>query len=275
MSYIIDNSSLTSDHPEGIAVENRMLFLRRTAKNLLAKILFSLRLYPHIFFTFMPFKIHEFRELLKGTKLARSDKILDLGCGGGLQSLILAGRCESIVGIDVDSAAIARARRNAAMVRGRISAEFHCARLEDAGFKAQSFDKIFSFCVLEHIANYAEVLHEAHRILKTGGWFIFSVDSLESITEKAALEKHQREHSVVKYFRPGELEALLQAIGFRKIQIYPLFSSRFAQKLFLRGLNQQFKFGRLRALLDYFFLAFVEKYHPGDKGIFFAIKCCK
>ena len=58
-------------------------------KKLILRILIYFRLYPHIFFTFMPFKIFEFKELQKGIKFSNAELILDIGCGGGFQTMLL------------------------------------------------------------------------------------------------------------------------------------------------------------------------------------------
>ena len=245
-------------------------------KILILRILIYFRLYPHIFFTFMPFKIYEFKELQSGIKFSRDELILDIGCGSGLQTMLLGKRCKKVIGIDISEKAVTSAKRISRYMKGRISSEFRCAKIENAEFESEYFDKIFSICVIEHIPNYLDVLKEAYRILKSGGQMIFSVDTLESIEDDKLLEKHEREHFVEKYFRREELRAILEEICFKKIDIYPIFKSDYAKKLFITGINNNFHYGHLRSILAFFLLRCKEKHCADeDKGIFLIVKCYK
>jgi hypothetical protein len=85
---------------------------------------------------------------------------------------------------------------------------------------------------------------------------IFSVDALETIKDKKLIEKHKKEHFVERYFRAKELKTILGEIGFREINIYPIFRSIFANRLFIEGINNNFQYGYsyLRLILTFFFL---------------------
>jgi len=235
-----------------------------------------IKVYPHIYYSFMPFKIFEFKELIRGIHFLKTDKILDLGCGVGLQTLILGEKCDRVVGIDIDAPAISRAQSKAKAVRKRIQAEFLLTGLEQAGFEGNSFDKIFSICVLEHVADYRAVLKEAHRILKPGGQMIFSVDSLANVADAQVIEKHRQMCSVQQYFTAEELSSALREIGFRNLQIYPIFCSQYARKLFLHGLECGFLYGRLAAIATYIKLSYHERRNAsGREGLFLVAKCVK
>jgi len=238
--------------------------------------LIYLRLYPHIFFTYTPFKIYEFIELLRNVKFSREELILDIGCGSGLQTLFLGQRCKKIIGIDISEKDITTAKLKAWYMSGRISSEFHCMKIENAEFEKEYFDKIFSICVIEHISDYVEVLRKSYRILKKNGQMIFSVDSLETIKDKKLLLKHKEDYSVQKYFKAEETKKILEEIGFNRIEIYPICKSDFAKKLFLKGIHNKFKYGYLRSKFGYFLLKYKEKHCTDrDKGIFLIIKCKK
>ncbi len=47
---------------------------------------------PSIYFMPNPFKIYEFKELLKNVKISNKNIILDVGCGNGFQKIILIKR---------------------------------------------------------------------------------------------------------------------------------------------------------------------------------------
>lgn len=247
-----------------------------TVKLFILRLLIRLRLFPSIFFTFMPFKIFEFKELMREVNISKDDVVLDIGCGNGIQTALVASRCKKVVGIDVSDQAVDFAKRVVGYMNRGGNIEILKLRLEDAGFESESFDKIFSICVIEHIDNYREVLEEAYRVLKRGGQMILSVDSLENIKDGALVEKHRKEYSVVRHFSADELGGILEEVGFENINVYPIFRSNFARKLFIRGLKNKFRYGYLRSIMLYVILKHMEKRHTGgDEGIFLVAKCDK
>jgi predicted TPR repeat methyltransferase len=68
------------------------------------------RWYPHIVLSRSPFKVVEFHELTRGIRNQPADVMLDLGCGAGLQTMLLARGGGRIVGVDVSEGAVNRAR---------------------------------------------------------------------------------------------------------------------------------------------------------------------
>lgn len=245
-------------------------------KDLVFRILAGLRMYPNIIFTLNPLKIYEFKELTKGINISKDDRILDLGCGGGLHSFLLGRRCKEITGIEVSEAAVKGAERKSKKLKKRIKSSFIHTRIEEARIEEESYDKIFSICVIEHITNYVDVLKEMYRILKKQGQIVFSVDCLETIEDSNLLEKHRRDHFVEKYFRRGELEALLKEIGYSKVEVYPIFRSSFAKKLFIDGIRSKFRYSLISSLINYLRLVYHEtRFEGGGKGLFLIAKCNK
>jgi SAM-dependent methyltransferase len=216
-------------------------------KRALLRGLTSARLYPHIHFTYSPFKILEFQALLHGLDWMGNERVLDIGCGSGLQTLLIGLRGGHITGLDIEPAAIADARWQAGLLRGRVNADFHCGAIEAARLPDSSFDRVFSICVIEHIPAPESVLRECLRILRPGGLLRFSVDALETITDPELIARHRREHGVSHYFRGSELAALLRSIGFGDVSVTPLFCSDLARDLFSQGILHGFNFGRLKS----------------------------
>ena len=220
----------------------------RSLKQCVFNTLLHSRTYPHIYFSANPFKIHEFRELMKEVKLVPSDVVLDIGCGVGLQTVLVGKRCKKIVGIDVNPNVIARAQSDQAHVLGRINCEFRCTTIEDAHFADNMFDKIMSFCVIEHIPDYMRVLRECYRTLKPGGCLVVSLDSLATIDDEALKRKHTEDQAVRHYFQPDAIRRDLDAIGFKDVSVAPLFCSAFARDLFMKGIRNQFRFRYMEAI---------------------------
>ena len=95
---------------------------------------------------------------------------LDLGCGSGYGSAELARTAESVVGIDISAAAIeyATAHYSAANLSFR---QHSCAQLP---WPDGYFQFIAAFEVIEHLADWREMLSETRRLLSPGGAFLVS-----------------------------------------------------------------------------------------------------
>lgn len=229
--------------------------------------------------SFMAPKIYEYVQMLKGVQLKKSDVALDIGCGEGTLTFTIGKSIQKIIGVDINAHTIESAKLKAKELEGKVNSEFICQKLEKLGFKEASFDKIVSFSVIEHIPNYLEIFQEIFKILKPNGELIISVDSFSHF-DKNMRSIHEKTFDVQKYFAKDELYQLLQNLGFRDIQITPIFKSTFAEKWFIRVMNNPNEyFGFLKRFYS-FFLYYIISYHEKrvkqqEHGIFLVAKCKK
>jgi 2-polyprenyl-3-methyl-5-hydroxy-6-metoxy-1,4-benzoquinol methylase len=212
----------------------------------LKEVLIGLGVLPSRYLWRNPFKIIEYEELLSTITIAPSDVILDIGCGGGPQDLLIARIAARVVGIDVSPSEIERAQALSAIYAAGRQLEYRCTPLETAGFAPGEFDKVLSFCVLEHVVNRDEVIDIVSQVLKPGGQLVISVDSLATITDPALIAKHRADHAVRTYFSPAALRTLLEGHGFHDVRIWPVFRSRYARRLFEGGIAREMQFHRYR-----------------------------
>ena len=100
-----------------------------------------------------------------------SESVLDIGCGGGLDSLVaalLVGPSGKVVGIDLSPEMIRRANNNLQKtnLNNVIFQEYSGERIP---FPDASFDVVLSNGVFNLISDKLMALKEVHRVLKMGG----------------------------------------------------------------------------------------------------------
>jgi SAM-dependent methyltransferase len=97
--------------------------------------------------------------------------VLDAGCGSGLYCGLLLDRGARVAGVDESAAMLAHARTRLA---GR-QADLRVADLRDPlPFADASFDGIVSALVLHYLRDWSVPLAEFRRVLRPGGWLLFS-----------------------------------------------------------------------------------------------------
>jgi SAM-dependent methyltransferase len=96
--------------------------------------------------------------------------VLEVGCGVGAQTIILAGNSPqaAFTSIDISEESLAEARRQVRQ-EGFTNVTFQHADIFDLPFRSAHFDHVFVCFVLEHLPNPAEALQALMRVLKPGG----------------------------------------------------------------------------------------------------------
>ncbi len=149
--------------------------------------------------------------LIRWLEAKPGERILDVGCGDGYYDRLIAKSKAKVIGIDICKRRLSVAQRFYRSER----TEFIHMDAEEMSVSEASFDKVISFCALEHLCNDEQVMHNISRSLKKGGHFVFSVDSLSNpgITE-AERARHQQHYSVNNYYTAENLREKLLGAGF-------------------------------------------------------------
>src|ERR671935_1658707 len=104
-------------------------------------------------------------------RLSAGERVLDLGCGAGTDSLVAAQMVGSegrVTGIDMTVEMLAKAGR-AAEEMGASNVEFLEAEAEHLPFPDETFDVVISNGVIDLIPDKDTVFSELRRVLKPGG----------------------------------------------------------------------------------------------------------
>lgn len=122
-----------------------------------------------------PWLIERINTALELAKPKRGDKILDVGCGDGVITILAAKRGAFVTGIDLSLPSIKSARSHAKKERVNDRTSFLASDIYNLPFKTESFDKVICTEVLEHLEKPLAALHEIRRVLKKRGKLIVSV----------------------------------------------------------------------------------------------------
>lgn len=113
----------------------------------------------------------------------RGRRVLDIGCGSGMNSLLLARRGADVVGVDISASLIQVARQRLA-ANGTTGAAFVVGSAHDLPLPDASVDVVFGIAILHHL-DLDLVSREVARVLHRGGRAIFQEPVRNSRTVRA------------------------------------------------------------------------------------------
>ena len=155
-------------------------------------------------------------EAYGGPFLDRLDggRVLDLGCGPGVDTAVFARRGFDVVGFDVTPSFLRRAREHFVEVTADVTADrqaeasFVRGDMRSPPFVADSFDGIWASGSFHHVPREEApaTAAELARVLRDGGHAYISVKREPTGSEVA--DRH------FEFYEPGEFRSLLTEAGF-------------------------------------------------------------
>lgn len=108
------------------------------------------------------------KKRLSQFSIEKNDKLLDLGCGDGLNISVLKSMgIKNVVGLDMSKNLIKIAKRNNPDIK------FFVGLMENLPFENETFSVILVDSVFHHIMDYPNNIKEIRRVLKHGGLLCF------------------------------------------------------------------------------------------------------
>jgi 2-polyprenyl-6-hydroxyphenyl methylase/3-demethylubiquinone-9 3-methyltransferase len=169
-------------------------------------------------------------------------KVVDIGCGGGILSDAMARQGAQVLGVDLAVKSLKVAQLHA-LEAGTQGVQYREISAEDlASEQAGQFDVVTCMEMLEHVPDPASVVEACAKLVKPGGWvffstlnrnpksFLFAVVGAEYILN--LLPKGTHEYA--RMIKPSELADWLRAQGLNLVQMKGMSYNPF---------NQQYRLG--------------------------------
>ncbi|SAK76510.1 glycosyl transferase family protein [Caballeronia temeraria] len=129
--------------------------------------------------------------------------VLDVACGEGYGSSILAHRARSVTGVDISPEAVAHAQ---SAYKDVANLSFMTGSASQLPLPDAQFDAVVSFETIEHLYEQEEMISEIRRVLKPGGFLILSSPNKKVYSDDR--DYHNEYHVKELYFE--ELDELLK-----------------------------------------------------------------
>jgi 2-polyprenyl-6-hydroxyphenyl methylase/3-demethylubiquinone-9 3-methyltransferase len=150
----------------------------------------------------------------------KGQRVLDVGCGGGILAESMAAKGASVTGIDVADKALAVARLH--LLESGLEVEYKATTVEDYAASGQeSFDVITCMEMLEHVPDPASVIQSLAGLLRPGGHVFLSTINRNLMAFGQAILSAEYllrllpkgTHRYDRFIRPSELSGWVRAAG--------------------------------------------------------------
>ena len=151
-------------------------------------------------------------------------RLLEIGCGGGLMAEEYAKRGASITAVDRSAASIATAAQHARASGLKIA--YVPSVGERLPFNSGSFDAVLSADTLEHVEDVDLVVSEAARVLRRGGRFVYDTVNrtwksrllLVWLPQNVFHIAPPDTHEYARFIKPEELQMIMARHGLQNCE---------------------------------------------------------
>ena len=157
-------------------------------------------------------------DLIEKTVFTKNKKLLDIGCGFGFFLKTMQGRNWDVSGIEI-------AGTGRRFAQEKLGLKIYSQPLAKLDFKADSFDVVTLFYVIEHVTDPLALLKQIHKILKPGGLLLLRWPHSTPIVKIMGpfaenLDLYHTPYHLYD-FSPATIKSLLNNCGFARIKTTP------------------------------------------------------
>lgn len=170
------------------------------------------------------------------------NRVVDVGCGGGILAEAMAGRGAEVTGIDIAEQVISIARLH--LLESGFGVDYQRKTIESLARECpEKFNILTCMEMLEHVPDPEAVLLSARRLLKPGGHGFFSTLNRTPLSfalgivgaEHIARLLPRGTHRYDRFIRPSELCDWLRSAGFTVREILGLHYNPITRSVMLGG----------------------------------------
>jgi SAM-dependent methyltransferase len=151
----------------------------------------------------------------------RGRRVLDVGCGAGVDLMRFAEGGAVVTGLDLATSSVALARRYFEQ-KGR-QATLAIGDGERLPFPDNAFDLVYAHGVVQYTPGDRALVAESRRVLKPGGELIIQVYNriswLNALSKVMKVDLEHDDAPVLRKYSPGEFRSLVS--GFAEVRIVP------------------------------------------------------
>lgn len=198
------------------------------------------RIHPEHFRTrekYLLYLRHVFAYKYARAQARKTDIVLEVGCGDGYGTCLLADAVAETVAIDVDPRTVAHAERRHASDTCRFQ-HYDGVRIP---FDEASFDLVVSMQVIEHVEDDHHFVAEACRVLKPGGRFLLTTPNR---THRVLPGKPPWNKFHVREYYPHELGSVLSK-GFSDARVLGIHGDAEARRIEVERVQQRWSFRKM------------------------------
>jgi trans-aconitate 2-methyltransferase len=151
---------------------------------------------PELYNRFRRYRAEPFEAILQRLRLGGTERIIDLGCGGGENTVELARRITDggVIGLDSSPAMIERAQRllEALDHEVRVRLRFVQGDLREISDQRE-YSLVFSNAAIQWVRNHQAVFARCYEALVPGGWLVVQMPANDQETAQATIATLARE----------------------------------------------------------------------------------
>ena len=166
-------------------------------------------------FTLHDWGYKELLEFAKQVKKSGGRRVLDCGCGSGVQSKLLFEKGLEVVGLDLSPRMINEAKKRVP------EAKFVVGDMTKMEFTDEAFDGVYARASLLHVPKnlIPKVLRSINKILKDGGILYLALKEGEGEGEVVDERFGKKVRRFFSFFKTSEIKKLLSQSGFKIVSL--------------------------------------------------------